>query len=676
MIRAAITQPTGRATDPRHATTLRGATDHRRQDVASRASRRIIAAGALGFALLASLAIGATVTFAHLQRNHASSIDTIGLAGDQRTLAAQIVALAGEDAPDRTAIAIAARRFADTHAGLTKGPHPPAQATAALAAHYLTGDAALDGLARAFLRQVESGDDPAALRRLALGPLAASLDTAVGLHITAAAAQDAVVAQRHATTMLVMLLACVALALLVIRPLARQLAALASRLDREATLDPLTGLLNRRAVSTALEAAMAAGLPVAVLAVDLDWFKETNEAEGHAGGDALLCAAAARIRQAVRQDDVVGRLGGDEFVAVLVGVDDHLMAERVAQRLCDALHQPVRHNGRMLRLGATLGVAVAPLDATNPAVLMRAADDALLRAKRSGRGSYGRATPTDTARIERDAAILRAIGAADGSLEGLSAHFQPIVSLADPRTVLAFEALARWTTPTLGAISPGEFIPVAQRIGRLPWLGAQVRGTALRGFARLRAAGLPAPLLAFNLSAAEIMRGDVVEAIEHDVDAAGLSLSCIEIEITEEILLDRVSSKTLDQLAALRGRGARLALDDFGTGNSGLAQLLRLPLDKVKLDRTFIRGLGCDRRAEEVVRATLSLARSLGFEVVAEGVETEDQADALRALGCTAAQGFLYARPMDMGALQDWLAALGPSAPGIVVPLRGTARVG
>ncbi|WP_431283370.1 putative bifunctional diguanylate cyclase/phosphodiesterase [Humitalea sp. 24SJ18S-53] len=671
MIRAASTQPNSRATDPRPGITPR--TDRRRQDPGAHALRRAITACGLGFALLAALAIGATWTFAQIQQDHARFIGTISLANDQRVQAHRIGALAAEATPDPVAIATAAQRFATAHAGLTAGPAAPAQATPALAAHYMTGESSFDSLAQAFLREAQALDDPDALRRLAIGPIAAAVATAIELHTEAATASEALAQQRHDMAMLLMLLALIAVAMLVITPLVRHVASLASRLDREATLDPLTGLLNRRAISTALDSAMAAGLTVAVLSVDLDWFKETNEAEGHAGGDALLCAAAERIRGAVRREDVVGRLGGDEFVAVLIGVDDHLLAEGVAERLCDALHQPVRHEGRLLRLGATLGVAVSPLDATSPAVLMRAADDALLRTKRASRGGYGRATPTDTARIERDAAILRAMGAGEGALEGLDIHLQPIVSLADPATVLAFEALARWTTPALGDVSPEEFIPVAQRIGRLPWLGAQVRGAALRGFAQLRAAGLPSPLLAFNLSAAEIMRGDVVEAIEQDVAAAGLSLACIEIEITEEILLDRVSSKTLDQLAALRGRGARLALDDFGTGNSGLAQLLRLPLDKVKLDRTFIRGLGSDRRAEEVVRATLSMARSLGLDVVAEGVETEAQAATLRALGCTAAQGFLYAQPMDLAALQAWLAT--PTA-SVVVPLRSVARMG
>ncbi len=625
--------------------------DRRRGTRGAWAWRQVLRRGTLGLLLLAALALTAGWSFHHLEQNRLALDAAAGRATAQRMLVSRIAALSAETPPNLAGIAAATIRLSAT---LDQAPANPD-----------------DRPLRDFLAAAETLGDPAPLHALALGPLSQVLDDAVAETAATAAAAQARMARQHALLIAGMLVAFLLVLLVVMRPLARHVAALAARLDREARRDPLTGLLSRRAISADLARRMAAGEPVAVMIVDLDWFKEANEAEGHAGGDALLQAAAARIRTTVRQDDAVGRVGGDEFVAVLSGVRDHTDAETIAQRLCEALHRPVPFAGRPLRMGATLGIALSPGDAATPELLLRAADDALLRAKRAGRGGYSRATPADTARIERDASILRAMGSCTGDLPGLDAHLQPIVSLADPGRVLCFEALARWTARGLGAISPGEFLPVAQRIGQLPWLGGQVRRAALAAFARLRAEGLPAPLLAFNLSAAEIMRGDVVEAIVRDVEAAGLSLACIEIEITEEILLERVSTRTIDQLAALRGRGARLALDDFGTGNSGLAQLLRLPLDKVKLDRTFIRGLGHDHRAEEVVRATMSLAGSLGIEVVAEGVETEAQAVALRALGCNAAQGFLYARPMPLAALQTWLRARGAPS---VVPLRAIQR--
>jgi EAL domain-containing protein (putative c-di-GMP-specific phosphodiesterase class I) len=268
--------------------------------------------------------------------------------------------------------------------------------------------------------------------------------------------------------------------------------------------------------------------------------------------------------------------------------------------------------------------------------------------------------------------VLRAFDAAgDGNcLAGVRAHLQPIVALgpqaAGAPPVLAMEALARWSHPELGEVPPAELLSI---IGpeRTLRLGAAVRTRALAAMAALRRRELPVGRLALNLSAGEVEREDMAASIAAQVARAGLSLRDVEIEITEEVLLERVSDATLQQLAALRGRGARLVLDDFGTGNSGLSQLLRLPLDAVKLDKRFVQGLGIDSRAEEIVRATISLAHGLGLEVVGEGVETMQQARMLMRMGCDAAQGFLYARPMPPEAVEEWLA---PERGAEVIPLR------
>ncbi|MFT8245956.1 putative bifunctional diguanylate cyclase/phosphodiesterase [Roseomonas sp. BN140053] len=447
---------------------------------------------------------------------------------------------------------------------------------------------------------------------------------------------------------------------------------------REAALtDSLTGLPNRRAVTAALAAAAMRSDPLAVIAVDLDHFKEVNDGEGHAAGDALLRVAADRLRAAVRPGDMVGRTGGDEFVVLLAGPIKPGDLAAVAQRICTSLNQPVHHGARQLRLGATLGVATMPGDAAAPEMALRVADEALLRAKRDGRGGVGHAGRDDAARLLHAAAILRAFEADDaphhppgGALPGAAAHLQPIVSLRHaPGTappVIAVEALARWTHPAVGAIAPAELFAV---IGpeRASHLGQVVRERALAAFAALRRSGLAEARIALNLSASEVCRADIALHIAEQVERAGLSLRSVEVEITEEILLDRISDRTLDQLAALRGRGARLVLDDFGTGRSGLAQLLRVPLDGVKLDKQFVQRLGSDLRAEEIIRASVSLAHGLGLEIVAEGVETEPQAAVLRRLGCDAAQGFLFARPMPPQQLEAWLLDREPEdAPGVV----------
>ncbi len=443
---------------------------------------------------------------------------------------------------------------------------------------------------------------------------------------------------------------------------------------REAALtDPLTGLPNRRATMAALADAAASG-PLVVIALDLDHFKEVNDGEGHAAGDALLQAAACRLREAVRPCDMVGRIGGDEFVVLLVGVTDRDVVAGIAQRVSDALHRPVEYETRLLRLGATLGIAAVPADAMEPEVVMRIADEALVRAKRDGRGRVGYASREDATQLLRTAAIVRAFdadAAASDLLQGATVYLQPIVALgrapvAVPR-IVAVEALARWSHPAVGTIPPGDLFAA---IGpeRAAHLGRVIRERALAAFVTFRGAGMADARVALNLSAGEVCRADIALHVAEQVERAGLSLRCVEVEITEEALLDRVSKRTLDQLAALRGRGARLVLDDFGTGTSGLAQLLRLPLDGVKLDKQFIQRLGVDARADEIVRASVSLAHGLGLQVVAEGIETEQQAAALRALGCDAAQGFLFARPMPPDVLKGWLQdrVLG-NTPGVLV---------
>lgn len=481
------------------------------------------------------------------------------------------------------------------------------------------------------------------------------------------------------------------------RPAERALATLRARLSDEAQTDALTGLLNRGAFAAQLAAMLAgagSGRRVALIVLHLDRLREANTVQGEAAGDALLREAAERLRRCLRPGDALGRLSGGEFAVAAADLPDATAVTALAARLRAALEAgPVTHAGRPLRLSATLGLAIAPdaipaaagLDTTTPdpgarraEALLAAAFSALLRAKGSARGTLAVFSVADRQRAEREAILLRSLetvassfaaAGSDGApppddipaLEGLHVAFQPQMRLADG-AVTGFEVLVRWDHPVLGPLSPTEFLPSAERAGRATVLGEVARRVAFRAFAKLRAAGLFAravvpPRLAVNLSAAELASAESTLRLEHALAEAGLSPEALEIEITEEVLLDRVAPAVRERLAALRRRGARLALDDFGTGYAGLHQLLRLPLDAIKLDRCFINGLGLDRRAEEIVRASVTLAHSLGLELVAEGVETELQLARLRALRCDAVQGFLVARPMRPQELTAWLLA-------------------
>jgi len=429
-----------------------------------------------------------------------------------------------------------------------------------------------------------------------------------------------------------------------------------------ALTDPLTGLANRRAVMSALSDQMARANGVAVVLIDLDYFKEVNDGHGHAIGDRLLYEVGARLRQATRQGDIAARLGGDEFVLLLMGVNDRAVAVEVAERITDVLAKPMDIEGGRLRVSATLGVAVAPADADTPDLILRAADEALIAAKGRGRGTIGYANRRDVLRVQRSAAIFRAFDidyGENGVVHGAQPYLQPIVPLragaAGEVEPIAFEVLTRWSAPGLGPIRPDELFAV---IGpeRASVLSHYVRGQAMDAFAALRRSGRTRARLAINLSMGEVLQPDIGTQIEAQVARAGLSMEAVEIEINEEILLDRVSDVTLQQLVSLQERGARLILDDFGIANSGPVQLLRMKIDGVKLDKQFVQGLGNDPRAEAIVNGAITLAHSLGLDIVAEGVETDNQREALIALGCDAAQGYLFSRPMPCAALDQYLA--------------------
>jgi diguanylate cyclase (GGDEF)-like protein len=634
-----------------------------------------------------------------LVARQSSSAYLINIAGAQRMLSQRLALLAPTlltvDPAVRTQaqldFKVALERMSATHELLTTGVEAASRSTLELGKHYGGPSAgpepglALDARVRRFLTQaagihaaahMSRGVTSAELevfRAEAQGPMLAALDRAVTLHQAHADAEVAAALHFHRWTVAAALLLLAAEACWIFRPLARRLAEQARKLEHDTHHDLLTGLLNRRAVSQRLALVCQGQRAIAVITIDLDWFKQTNDSEGQEGGDALLQAAAVRLRASVRADDIVGRMDGDEFSVFLLDCDDAATANDVAERIRQALHLPVAFAGRSLPLAATLGVALSPAGANDVQVVMRLADEALLQAKQHKRGSIGQGNCRDGERIQRACVIRESIDAmASANLtatDGLSVAFQPIlrqVGTSNNAGVVGVEALARWTHPTLGVLSPSEFLVVAERSGRMRALGRELLVRGLRDYAWVRSQGMDPGRLSLNLSAAELATNGFVDDFEQQVAQAGLRLSDLSLEITEEVMLERISPQTVGQLLALHERGARLVVDDFGTGTSGLSQLLALPFDALKIDKVFIQALLTEPRAEAIVRATLSMARSLGLGVVAEGIETLEQATALGALGCDTVQGFLFAKPMRAAALVDWLCSNSP------VPAQGS----
>ncbi|HEY1043864.1 MAG TPA: EAL domain-containing protein [Telluria sp.] len=418
------------------------------------------------------------------------------------------------------------------------------------------------------------------------------------------------------------------------------------QLDHMAHHDPLTQLPNRLLfhdrLHHALQRASRDHEQLALLFIDLDRFKNVNDTLGHHTGDELLKQVAHALAGKLREGDTLARLGGDEFIVLLENVSGAGGAAHVAEKLVTLFEQPFMVSGYELFVTASVGIAVYPNDAADLNMLIRNADVAMYQAKARGRNGYQFYAPSMSGegveRLRMETLLRRAI-----EKDEIFLHYQPQVEIDSGRLV-GVEALLRWNNPELGEVPPTRFVPLAEDMGLVNQLGEWVLAEACRQMVRWDQAGLAVPKIAVNLSARQFERGSIVSMVDEVLKETGLAPARLQLEVTETVIMN-----TGDALAFINGLyeiGVGLAIDDFGTGYSSLAYLKQLPVQTLKIDRSFIKDISTDANDEAIAIAIIQLGKSLNLSVVAEGVETDEQAAFLLRHGCTLAQGYLYSRPL------------------------------
>ena len=449
----------------------------------------------------------------------------------------------------------------------------------------------------------------------------------------------------------------------IVRDLRDRMAA-RSRIDYLAHHDALTGLPNRTAFIERAEALLPAALAerrtLALLFIDLDHFKRVNDSLGHLAGDALLQTVARRITGCLRGGDLVSRFGGDEFLVLLQGDTPPQAVQDVADKLLAAIGAPVLLEGASISVTPSVGVALFPRDGATPDELIKHADTAMYRAKARGRATSCFFQPAMAVSASAELALESRLAQAVRGQEFVL-HFQPQQRLSDGALV-GFEALIRWAHPAQGLVGPEAFLPVAESSRLMLPIGRWVLREALRQALRWRTQGLGELPVAVNLSPLQFHAADFVDSVAAALAETGAPGSLLEIELTERMLMDDVDAVRLT-LQRLEVLGVGVAVDDFGTGYTSLAHLKQLPIDCLKIDRSFVRDLPHDAGSAAIARAIIEMARSMGMRTVAEGVETEAQRAWMVAHGCQALQGYLLARPMPGAALPGWLASFNPSSP-------------
>ena len=427
--------------------------------------------------------------------------------------------------------------------------------------------------------------------------------------------------------------------------------------------DVLTGLPNRRLflhrLTHGIDRALSLGGPLAVLFIDLDRFKQINDVFGHDAGNQVLCETAKRIGRSVRDHDTVSRLGGDEFAVLLEGIEATSRVSAIADRVRADLSRALRLSGREVYVSASIGISLYPRDGDSAEELLKRSDVAMYQAKKNGRDNHQFYSPGSETRIsaglDMESRLRRALEYAE-----LEVHYQPQVGFNDGE-INSVEALVRWNNPELGWVPPAQFIPLAEETGLIHAIGAWVLETACGQARAWQDAGLRPVRMCVNVSALQLNQR-LVETVTRALAQAKLQPSSLELEITESVMVSR-EPDTEVVLQALRTLGIGFAIDDFGTGYATFDYLKRFPVRTLKLDGSFVRGVCENADDVAIVVASVSLARSLGLRVVAEGVETAEQHARLKILGCDDCQGYHASRPLKASALERSLASKSQAFP-------------
>ncbi len=431
------------------------------------------------------------------------------------------------------------------------------------------------------------------------------------------------------------------------------------RLEHLANHDSLTDLPNRLLLNQKLpgilERAAASQSSVAVCYIDVDNFKNINDSSGHDTGDEFLRAIAERLRHVVSSEDLVARISGDEFVVVSMA-KEAIVFDAIARRITSHLRAPLVFSGREYSVSVSMGVAVYPTDGSDAADLLRSADIALYRAKERGRDNYQFFAPEMNDRVHQRMQLEQALRVALQEQQ-ISVHYQPVMDLRSQK-IAALEALARWRHPELGDIPPSQFIPIAEESGLIVELGEAVLRQVCHQISTWSHAGLPVVPVSVNVSAQQLQRTNIRERVLAICSEAGINPRLLQVELTESTVMREID-RQIGALEGLRAAGVRISIDDFGTGYSSLSYLKHLPIDHLKIDRSFVRDMTVDANDAAIVSAIISMARSLRLETIAEGVETRQHAMRLASLGCGYAQGYLYSRPVPAAECAKLLVSMG-----------------